>query len=222
MNDTRVDLRPSRVDNKPETSPLTASHAQRLVVVLQDVEQEAPLAGRILELSRTRGLSIVLMGLVHEPENEPQLRRKLVRIAAFIDNARRRGESASPVEIHMERGMGWLDGVRRLLQPGDQLACCADWNTGGLRRPLNDVLGGALMQPIYVFADLRPERLDRRARLTSLLGWLLSLGSVGIYCLVAARIVMETYGWLQPVLLLGGLALEVGFIYFVNSIVGWF
>lgn len=78
------------------------------------------------------------------------------------------------------------------------------------------------MQPIYVFADLRPERVDRRARLTSLLGWLLSLGSVGIYCLVAARIVMETYGWLQPVLLLGGLALEVGFIYFVNSIVGWF
>ncbi len=78
------------------------------------------------------------------------------------------------------------------------------------------------MQPIYVFADLRPERVDRRRRLTNLFGWLLSLGSVVVFCLVAARVVIETYGWLQTVLLLGGLALEVGFIYFVNSFVGWF
>ncbi len=78
------------------------------------------------------------------------------------------------------------------------------------------------MQPVYVFADLRPERTDRRTRLTDLFGWLLSLGSVVAFCLVGARIVIETYGWLQTVLLLGALALEVGFIYFVNSFVGWF
>jgi hypothetical protein len=221
MNDTRVDLQFSRVDGKPDARRLTAAQGPRLVVVLQDVQQEAPLAGRILELARSRGLGILLVGLVHEPENEPELRRQLVRIAAFIGNARRRDE-ALPVEIHIQRGMGWLDSLRCLLRPGDQLACCADWNTGGLRRPLNDVLGGALMQPVYVFADLRPERVDRRTRITSLLGWLLSLGSVVVFCLVATRIVLETYGWLQPVLLLGGLLLEVGFIYFVNSFVGWF
>ncbi len=220
MNDTRVDLRVSPVDAKPEGS-LTAVQAKRLVVVLQDAEQEAVLASRILELARARGLSILLVGIVHEPENEAELRRKLIRISAFIGNARQRAE-APTVEIRMLGGMGWLDSVRCLLRAGDEIACCADWNTGGMRKPLNDVLGGGLMQPVYVFADLRPERVTRRKQLTNLFGWLLSLGSVVVYCLVAARVVVETYGWLQTVLLLGGLALEVGFIYFINSFVGWF
>ncbi len=222
MNDTRVDLRVSTVDVKPESGSLTAVQAKRLVVVLQDVEQEAVLASRILELARAGGRGMLLVGIVNEPENEAQLRRKLIRIAAFIGDARQRGETALTLEIRMLGGMGWLDSVRCLVQPGDQIACCADWNTGGLRRPLNDVLGGGLMQPVYVFADLRPQREDRRKRLTDMVGWLLSLASVGVFCLVAARIVVETYGWLQPVLLLGGLALEVGFIYLVNSFVGWF
>ncbi len=221
MNDTRVDLRVSPADIKRDGTSLAAVQAKRLVVVLQDAEQEAVLSSRILELARTRGLGVLLVGIVHEPENEAELRRKLIRIAAFIGDARQRGE-ALPVEIRMLGGMGWLDSVRCLVRAGDEIACCADWNTGGMRKPLNDVLGGGLMQPVYVFADLRPERETYRKRLTNVLGWVLSLGSVVVFCLVAARVVMETYGWLQTVLLLGGLALEVGFIYFVNSFVGWF
>ncbi len=221
MNDTRVGLRVSPVDVKPDGNSRSAVQAKRLVVVLQDAEQEAVLASRILELARTRGLGVLLVGIVHEPENEAELRRKLIRIAAFIGDARQRGE-ALPVEIRMLGGMGWLDSVRCLVQAGDEIACCADWNTGGMRKPLNDVLGGGLMQPVYVFADLRPERVSRRKRMTDLFGWLLSLASIVAFCLVAARIVVETYGWLQTVLLLGALALEVGSIYFINFFMGWF
>ena len=218
MNDTRVDVRVAPV--RAEAMP--ALQAKRLVVVLQEAEQEALLASRILELADARGLDILLVGIAHEPENEPQLRRKLVRIAAFIGDASRGEAMRRPAEIQMLHAPGWLDSLRCLVRDGDQLACGADWNTGGLRKPLNDVLGAGLMLPVYVFADLGPERAGGRNRLSNLFGWLLSLGSVVIFCLVGVRIVIETYGWLQSVLLLGGLVLEVGFIYFVNSFVGWF
>ncbi len=222
MTDTRIDLKIPHLEGLSIGKETPLAQPSRLVVVLQDAEYEAALASRILELARTRTLGILLVGLASNPDEDAPLRRQLARVAAFIGDATRQSETALPVEIHMLRGMGWLESVRGLVHPGDTLACGADWYTGGLRKPLNDVLGGGLKMPVYVFADMRPETTDRRTRLTNLLGWLLSMGSVVGFCLIAARIVLATDGWLQSVLLLGALAIEIGFIYFLNSVVGWF
>jgi len=196
--------------------------AKHLVVVLPGVEQEALLAGRILELARTRGLGILLVGVVQEPENDAELRRALVRIAAFIGDARRGGEAAPSVEIRVQRGMGWMEGVRCLLQPGDLLACCADWSVGMLHRPLHDLLAAGLSMPVYIFAETRALPLQRRQVLSQVGAWTGSLASIGAFCAVAARITVTTQGWLQSLLLLGARGVEAGLICFVNSLFGSF
>jgi hypothetical protein len=219
MNPSQTALRtPSPQACEPETS-LATHPANRVVVVLQDVSQEALLASRILDLAQKRGLGVLLVGIVPDlsTQSDAELRRQLVRVAAFLKDAAS-AQRDMPVEIRMDGGARWLDAVRYLVQPGDLLACCSDWNVGRLQRPLNDVLGAGLRMPVYVFGDLGAPRLDRKQGLARFTGWVASLASVGGFCIVSARIVLATQGAAQSVLLLAALAVEIGVIYFVNSL----
>jgi len=202
---------------------LIVSQENRLVVVLQDVAEEAVLASRILELARARGLGVLLVGIVPDlsQQSDAQLRRKLVRVAAFLKDAAG-GSKTMPVEIRMDGGQRWLDAVRFLVRPGDLLACCSDWSVGNQRRPLNDVLGAGLHMPVYVFGDLGSPQAERSNILSRLAGWIASLASVAGFCVVSAQIVVSTQGALQSILLLGALAVEIGVIYLVNSLFTWF
>lgn len=222
MNSTQTTLQAPVKAGSLEAEP-TISQGNRLVVVLQDVEQEALLASRILELARARGLGVVLVGIVPDPslKNEPQLRRRLVRVAAFVKDAAG-GSRNLPVEIRMDGGQRWLEAVRYLVRPGDMLACCSDWNVGRQQRPLNDVLGAGLHMPVYVFGDLGSSRSRSDGVLSRLAGWIASLASVAAFCIVSAQIVVSTQGLLQSLLLLGALGVEVGLIYLVNSLFTWF
>ncbi len=222
MSTIQTSLQVKSTEAWPVPEQAAETLMKRLVVILPGVEQEALLAGRIAELARARGLDVLLVGIVLEPENDAELRRKLVRIAAFIGNARRSDEAMPQVSIQIQHGMGWMEGVRGLMQPGDMLACLAEWSIGMLHRPLNDLLASALNTPVYVFAETRPQPLERRQVLGQVGAWVASLASIGGFCAVAARVVVTTQGTLQSVLLLGALGIEIGVIYFVNSLFGSF
>lgn len=221
MNTMQNSLQAAPVKDQSADALLTTKPVNWLVVVLQDVEQEAMLASRILELAQSRGLGVLLLGIVPDlsSKGDAELRRKLVRVAAFIKDAL---QGRLPVDIRMDGGQRWLDAVRYLVQPGDLLACCSDWSVGKLQRPLNDVLGAGLQMPVYVFGELGKTNIERKDLFSRVAGWVASLASVAAFCIVSAQIVLATQGLVQSILLLGALAVEIAVIYFVNSLFTWF
>ena len=221
MNTMQSTVQAAPVKTQTTEMQLPTKPINWLVVVLQDVEQEALLASRILELARSRGLGVMLLGIVPDlsTKGDAELRRKLVRVAAFIKDAM---QGLLPVEIRMDGGQRWLDAVRYIVQPGDLLACCSDWSVGKLQRPLNDVLGAGLQTSVYVFADLGKTNIERKDLFSRVAGWVASLASVAAFCIVSAQIVLATQGLVQSILLLGALAVEIAVIYFVNSLFTWF
>lgn len=186
----------------------------RLVVVMRQVEEEALLAGRIQEVARQRGLSVLLLGVARDAASEAALRRSLVTIAAFLEANSR----ACAPEIRIEQGRDWISKVRAILAPGDMLACYSEGRAGMLERPLSDVLASGLSMPVYTFAGLRGEGGRRPSILAQVVSWAGSLGSIGAFMLLQARIVIGIQGWPQSVLLLITLLAEVGTVWLVNSL----
>lgn len=230
MNSMQTAQQTRSLETRQPEVGLAPNARSRLVVVVQDVEQEAALAARIAELAQRRGLGVLLAGIVPETNmtSDAELRRKLVRVAAFIKDAAARSDCVPgaagqimPVDIRMDTGQRWLDAIRFLVRPGDLLACCADWNVGRQNRPLNEMLGAGLHQTVYVFGDLGSPHPDRKGRLSNLAGWIASLLSLGGFCVLGAQIVLATQGVLQSVLLGGAVVIEIGVIYLVNSVLAW-
>ncbi len=225
MNQVHSDLQVSSGSRLATGPDLQASNAQRLVVVIRDVEEEGLLAGRILELAQPRGLAILLLGIVRDSSREADLRRKLVTIAAFLDggnsraalSVRGRGSARAP-EIRIEHGKDWMAAVRFLLQPGDMLACYSEQRGGVPERPLSDLLAWGLDMPIYIFAGLESPNSKGNNWLSQAASWLSSLASIGIFLLIQAGIVTDVQGWLQSALLLVVLVAEVGVLWFLNSL----
>ncbi len=200
--------------------------APRLVVVMREPEEEVVLAGRILELARARSLPVVLVGVARDPAKEATLRRSLVTIAAFIREATayagrslNPGASTGSPEIQIECGRDWMNGLRSLLRRGDVLACYSEDRAGILERPLNDILCSGLNMPVYTFAGLTAPKSPRQNRWTQMASWVASLASIGGFLMLGARIVIAVQGWLQSVLLLVALLVEVAVVWFVNSLI---
>lgn len=227
MNQTHADVQVSpsvqlaTVHRSPEIK------TQRLVVAIRDVEEEASLASRILEVAQPRGLSILLVGIAPDPMGEAGMRRKLVTIAAFINDeysrmgfARRSGVSPDQAEIRIECGRDWIGRLRSLLRPGDLLACYSEDSLGIWERPLSDILSSSLNMSIYTFSGLNSERRQRRNYAAQAAPWLTSLASIGGFFVLQARIVAEVQGWEQSTLLLMSLVAEAGLIWVLNSLLG--
>ncbi len=84
MNDTQSDIQIRSILELTSGDPELATDIQRLTVVLFDVEEEALLARRILEVAVPRSLSILLIGVTPDPRGQARLRRKLATLAAFL------------------------------------------------------------------------------------------------------------------------------------------
>jgi hypothetical protein len=215
-----------QVSNPSEPS---GSETARLVVVIREVEEEAMLAGRILQVAESRGLAILLVGIAPDSSGASALRRKLVTIAAFIGEELTRTGSgvkssvgAHAPDIRVEQGRNWLAGVRMLLTPSDTLACYSAENIRTTDKPMDDVLGTALNRPIYTFTGLhRPPRSSRNY-LSQAAAWVGSLGSIVAFFAMQARIVVALHGLAQSFLLFLALAAEIGCIWLLNSLLGQF
>jgi hypothetical protein len=183
---------------------------------MRETQGEALLAGRIQELARARGLSVLLLGVAHNPAMEAELRRGLITIAAFLEEGSRH---VYRPEIQVKCGGDWPSQIGALLRPGDLLACYADGRSSVFERPLSDTLSRALDVPIYTFQGPGAERAPQN-RLAQAASWMGSLACIGGFVLLQARIVTTFQGWLQSVLMLIALGAEVGSLWFVNSLSG--
>jgi hypothetical protein len=225
MNRLDTDLRIPPVADTAIYDNSSLSRPRRLVVVMLDAEEGAFLAGRILELARSRALPVLLVGAAPDATGAAELRRKLVTLAAFIkaeDSLAGRHPAGSDarmrVELQIEQGTDWIARVKSLVQPDDMLACYSEGTVGMRRRPLTDVLSANLNMPVYAFSGLGGQESSRQSRLVQAVSWLASLGSIGAFLLLQARIVMVAQGWPQSVLLLLTLFAEAGVIYVLNSL----
>ncbi len=226
MNQLHSDVEVPSVVRVARGEPFTKVTAPRLVVVIREPEEEVLLAGRILELARERCLSVLLVGVSRDAAKEAGLRRSLVTIAAFLREANAyAGRSlsmdasiASP-EVQIECGRDWMNKLRSLLRPGDMLACYSEDKAGILERPLNDILSSGLNMPVYTFAGLTAPQSPRQNRWTQIASWAASLASIGGFLMLGARIVIAVQGWLQSVLLLVALLVEVAVVWFINSLI---
>ena len=217
MNRLDSELRISASMDQAPVSMSPFQYNQRLVVVILGVEEEALLASRILELNKSRGLPVILTGIVLDAADGARLRRKLVTLVAFLKDGQLTGNNkAWQVEIRMEQGRDWIGKIKSSLHPYDMVACYEEQTIGALRRPLSDILTSSLNVPIYTFAGLRQERATGRQLLSQAISWGGSLASIGGFLMLQARIVVLVQGGMQTVLLLLTLFAEVGLLWFVN------
>jgi hypothetical protein len=225
MNQTDSDLQFSSVVELPHSNVSTLEDMRRLAVVILDIEQEALLAGRILDLAQVRALPVVLLGIARDAAQEGELRRKLITIAAFLkdgwlpDTVRTNGGNKPfQVEIQVVQEKDWIRSVQSFLRHDDMLACYGEQTMGNRQRPLSDILGSSLNMPVYTFTGLEDVRQTRRFSFSQIVPWFSSLASIGAFLLLQARIVTSIQGSLQTIFLLLTMFAEVGLLVFVNSL----
>ena len=227
MNQIDSELQVSAVVGTRTPAMQAEMNGQRLVVMIREAEGEALLASRILGLAEPRGLDVLLVGIAPDPAAEATMRRKLVTIAAFLnEQSPRSGTSARQalparrVDIQIQHGRDWVGGIRALVRPGDTIACYSDETVGILERPLSDILASALNMPIYTFTGLQAQQHNRQSTLAQAASWVSSIASIGGFLALQARIVTVVQGTLQSVLLLVTVLAEVGIIWALNALFG--
>src|SRR5512142_3312312 len=104
MNQLRSPVQAPVAAPMPRYAVPSIASRPRLVVVIRDVQEEALLAGRIQELARARGLSVLLLGIARDPALEAELRRGLITIAAFLEEGSRHTDRP---QIQVECGRDW-------------------------------------------------------------------------------------------------------------------
>lgn len=200
-----------------ETSPLieinpTASTKWRLLVVIPaDVEDEQVLlATRILKLTKPRGLQVYLIGICREIQEEAELKRKLILLAALLRDAH------LLTEISIESGPNWLEKVKAVCGPNDLVACYSESSPRLNRKPLSDLLTIALERPVYVFHPMSFPKLTTAERIAESLAWLRSILVLVGFLILQIKLVQMPNNWVNSSLLYLSLFLEVGLLWVLN------
>jgi hypothetical protein len=209
----------NKLDASPHTfalSPLSYSDpnpAPRLIVLFPASEVDTPdLEHRIWEIARSLHSSVLLLGLSNDFEEETQLRRKLVTMAAMIK------DSSISTDIMIEHGHDWVRQVRKIWQAGDVLACYAGQNIGLMRRPLDQVLSASLEAPIYILSDYQPTGIPKRAFLSQLFFWSGSLAIIGGFLWAEVKIDQLAQDWAHTALIYTCIIVEIAFLFLWNSL----
>jgi hypothetical protein len=212
MNTTSV-LIPPPSPTSPSKLEASASAAEgRLVVVLQDLEDEALLAGRILSLAREWDRDVLLVGIGPRPGEEIELRRGLVTLAALI----RAGGSRA--EIRVEADRNWMQKLGLIVGPTDMLACCLERDCAAARPPLNVALSSQLNLPVYVFLGMEVSAENRGSISKPLAAWLGSLATILGFLWLQAHMVEALAGPAFTVLFILSVPCEIGLIWVWNSL----
>jgi len=187
----------------------------RLIVLFPASEADTPeLEHRIWEIARSLHLNVLLLSLTSDYDEEAQLRRKLITMAAVIKDPN------VSTEIMIEHGHDWVRQVRKVWRAGDIVACYAGQKVGLMRKPLDQILRSSLEATIYILSDYQPVRNPKRTFLSQLFFWLGSLGIIGGFFWVEVEIVQLPQNWTHTSLLYLGIFLEIGLLWVWNSIFG--
>ena len=167
---------------------------------------------RIWEIARSSQLSVLLLSLTNDFDEEPQLRRKLITMAAMIK------DPFVPTEILIETGNDWVKQVKKLWRKGDVVACYANQKVGIMRKALDEILRSSLNMPVYILADPQAHKSSKPQFLSQLLFWLGSLAIVGGFFWLEAKTVQLPHDWAHSALIYVCVFVEFAFIWLWNSL----
>ena len=188
--------------------------AQRLIVLVPELEADTlPALRRIWELANTQHAHVLLLSLCTDFRQEPSLRRRLIPMAAMVQD----GHVLAEVKVEMESN--WVDAIQRNYQPGDTIVCFAEQRAGLLHRPLSQILQSNVKIPVYILAGLYQPK-PKWTLLPQIMAWLGFLGIVAGFFVLQINIVQASKGGLQSILLIFSLIPEYWLIIFWNSLLG--
>ncbi|MCE9646169.1 MAG: hypothetical protein K8S20_09240 [Chloroflexi bacterium] len=187
--------------------------APRLIVLFPSSEKETPdLEHRIWEIARSMQLNVLLLSLTTDYEEESQLRRKLVTMAAIIKDPN------VSAEIMIEHGNDWIKYVQKTWRKGDIVACYAGQKVGFIRKSLDQVLRSSLETPIYILSDYRTVNNPKSTFISRAFFWLGSMAIIGGFLWAEMNIVQLPEEWTHTTLIYVCIFVEVALIWLWNSL----
>lgn len=187
--------------------------APRLIVLFPASETDTPeLEHRIWEIARSLHLNVLLLSLTSDYDEEAQLRRKLITMAAVIKDPN------VSTEIMIEHGSDWVRQVRKVWRAGGIVACYAGQKVGLMRKPLDQILRSSLDATIYILSDVQPVRNPNSKFISQASGWLGSLAIIGGFLWAEVKIVQLPQDWAHTALIYGCIFVEIALIYLWNSL----
>jgi len=201
----------------PSTLPSVAGQrpgpGRRLIVLFPALETDTPnLAHRIWEIARSLQLNVLLLSLSNDYEEEAQLRRKLITLAAIIK------DPYVSTDILIEHGNNWVGQVRKIWQAGDIVACYAGQKVGLMRKPLDQVLRSSLEATIYILSDYQPSTNPNSTFISRASSWIGSLAIIGGFLWAEVKIVQLPQDWAHTALIYACVFVEIALIYLWNSL----
>jgi len=165
--------------SSPAFAISSASHSDsgptpRLIVLFPASEFSThDLENRIWEIAHSLQLNVLLLSVTHDFDEELQLRRQLITMAAIIK------DSNVSTEILIEHGNDWVGHVRKLWRRGDIVACYANQKVGIMRKALDQILRSSLNMPVYILANPHAVKSSKPRFLSQVLFWLGALAIIG-------------------------------------------
>lgn len=214
MNTTHVAEtdRPAIAALAESNSP--AGAAGRMLVVVPDVAEAAPLAGRIHQVAHARRQDVLIIGVTSQYLSEAELRRKLTLLAAFLQ------EAGTKTQVRVERGLDWIPSFASTLGENDLLACCVDESLPAAGDRWIDLLANRSRRSVHAFMDLSGPHLPKRDLPARLAPWLGSiviiLGFFWLQVQLSQRGEGDAYsGWLMM-----SVPVEIGLVWLLNALLG--
>ena len=188
---------------------------RRLIVLFPASETDTPdLEHRIWEIARSLHLNVLLLSLTSDYDEEAQLRRKLITMAAVIK------DPYVSTDIMIEHGSDWVRQVRKVWMEGDIVACYAGQKVGIMRKSLDQVLKSNLKATIYILSNYQPAVNQNSKFISQALFWSGSLAIIGGFLWAEVKIVQLPQDWAHTSLLYLGIFLEIGLLWVWNSVFG--
>jgi hypothetical protein len=180
-------------------SPASSSNpgsAPRLIVLFPASEFDTPdLEHRIWEIARSLQLNVLLLSLTNDFDEELQVRRKLITMAAMIK------DPFVSTEFMIAPGSDWVRQVKKLWRKGDIVACYANQKVGIMRKALDQILRSSLNISVYILADPQPVKDSKSTFLTQFSFWLGALAIIGGFFWAEARLVQLPQDWAHSALI---------------------
>jgi hypothetical protein len=187
--------------------------AGRLIVVVTEGDREQlDSSSLIWGWAIETHSNVLLVGLLMHEETESLLRRHLVSLAAAVHDNR------VLAEIHIEPWQAWIDGVKAVWRPGDQLACYEGQDGNESSQSLADILRSTFDAPVH----LLPATIEMPRGQRSGIGNAVSLsGSIAVlagFFFLQVRIVEWLHNWAQTALLAGSVVVEFGLVWIWDAL----
>jgi hypothetical protein len=188
---------------------------RRLLVIVSDSEMDTPAtARRILEVAQAFESRVLFLGLTTDRLQESSLRRQLITLSTMVRDAN------LPFELKIETGRDWLDLIKSHWHEGDVLVCLAGQRAGTRRTMLGPLLQTNFSSTVYVINEpVQPER-TRADWISPAVGWVGSISIILGFFWLQVRMDQLTRDWLNSVLLIISILVEVWLVWIWNSLFG--